>query len=85
MVDVALCGHLNHFRHFHGVSYYNINHHRSIEQITAQTMTIELYDENRGEKIPVETKIWNETIANLTLMALGSSAPEILLNLILTA
>lgn len=48
-------------------------------------MTIELYDENRGEKIPVETKIWNETIANLTLMALGSSAPEILLNLILTA
>ena len=24
--------------------------------------------------------VWNGTIANLTLMALGSSAPEILLN-----
>jgi len=27
-------------------------------------------------------KIWNETVANLTLMALGSSAPEILLNVV---
>lgn len=38
-----------------------------------------------GENIMVEQKIWNETMANLTLMALGSSAPEILLNLIMTA
>ena len=30
-----------------------------------------------GEK--VEVFVWNETVANLTLMALGSSAPEILL------
>ena len=28
------------------------------------------------------THIWNATVANLTLMALGSSAPEILLNVI---
>lgn len=28
--------------------------------------------------------VWNPTIANLTLMALGSSAPEILLNVIET-
>lgn len=27
-------------------------------------------------------KVWNETVANLTLMALGSSAPEILLSII---
>ena len=27
----------------------------------------------------VEVHVWNETVANLTLMALGSSAPEILL------
>lgn len=27
-------------------------------------------------------KVWNDTVANLTLMALGSSAPEILLNII---
>jgi solute carrier family 8 (sodium/calcium exchanger) len=26
--------------------------------------------------------VWNPTVANLTLMALGSSAPEILLNVI---
>lgn len=33
-----------------------------------------------GRFIPVP--IWNDTVANLTLMALGSSAPEILLSLI---
>ena len=27
-------------------------------------------------------QVWNATVANLTLMALGSSAPEILLNVI---
>jgi len=27
-------------------------------------------------------RIWNETVSNLTLMALGSSAPEILLSVI---
>ena len=27
-------------------------------------------------------RIWNDTVSNLTLMALGSSAPEILLSLI---
>ena len=36
--------------------------------------------ENEYEE--VEVKIWNETVANLTLMALGSSAPEILLSII---
>jgi len=30
----------------------------------------------------VTVKVWNDTIANLTLMALGSSAPEILLSVI---
>jgi hypothetical protein len=29
-----------------------------------------------------EQKVWNDTIANLSLMALGSSAPEILLSVI---
>ena len=27
-------------------------------------------------------EVWNDTVANLTLMALGSSAPEILLSVI---
>lgn len=44
-----------------------------------------MFDKDRDEPIFVETKVWNETMANLTLMALGSSAPEILLNLIMTA
>lgn len=30
----------------------------------------------------VEIRVWNDTVANLTLMALGSSAPEILLAII---
>ena len=29
-----------------------------------------------------EVRVWNETVANLTLMALGSSASEILLSII---
>jgi len=40
-----------------------------------------LYDEDDNPYI-VEQVFWNPTIANLTLMALGSSAPEILLSVI---
>jgi solute carrier family 8 (sodium/calcium exchanger) len=36
------------------------------------------------ETITVTAKVWNPTLANLTLMALGSSAPEILLSVIET-
>jgi len=32
----------------------------------------------------MDVQVWNATIANLTLMALGSSAPEILLNVLET-
>lgn len=32
------------------------------------------------ELIPKKVAVWNPTLANLTLMALGSSAPEIILN-----
>ena len=32
--------------------------------------------------VEVEYQVWNATVANLTLMALGSSAPEILLSVI---
>jgi solute carrier family 8 (sodium/calcium exchanger) len=32
--------------------------------------------------VTVEVLVWNETVANLTLMALGSSAPEIMLAII---
>ena len=33
-----------------------------------------------GEYIEQKVPVWNPTFANLTLMALGSSAPEIILN-----
>ena len=58
---------------------------RSIETITSQTRTIEVFDRERDEYVTIDTQIWNMTMANLTLMALGSSAPEILLNVIQTA
>lgn len=55
----------------------------SIEKITSKTTKIKYPDASKpngyGEK---EVKIWNDTVANLTLMALGSSAPEILLSVI---
>ncbi|OQR66980.1 sodium/calcium exchanger 1-like [Tropilaelaps mercedesae] len=35
-----------------------------------------------GEKQVIAVRVWNETVSNLTLMALGSSAPEILLSVI---
>ena len=31
-------------------------------------------------KVKIYVTVWNETLANLSLMALGSSAPEILLS-----
>ncbi|XP_046340942.1 sodium/calcium exchanger 2-like isoform X16 [Haliotis rufescens] len=51
----------------------------SIEVITSKKRTIVRWDEEKQEKVEREILIWNETVANLTLMALGSSAPEILL------
>jgi len=35
-----------------------------------------------GYRVPKKINVWNPTMANLTLMALGSSAPEILLSTI---
>ncbi|XP_036363729.1 sodium/calcium exchanger 2-like isoform X4 [Octopus sinensis] len=51
----------------------------SIEVITSQKKTVYKWDEERQERIAKEVMVWNETVANLTLLALGSSAPEILL------
>jgi len=42
-----------------------------------------LKDKN-GNEVTIEVPIWNPTIANLSLMALGSSAPEILLSVVET-
>lgn len=53
----------------------------AIEVITSKTVQVTLYDEDNNPYV-VEQSFWNPTIANLTLMALGSSAPEILLSVI---
>ena len=56
----------------------------AIEKITAQTKIIQIKD-NNGQVVKTKRiSVWNPTIANLTLMALGSSAPEILLSVIET-
>jgi solute carrier family 8 (sodium/calcium exchanger) len=53
----------------------------SIEVITSQKR--EIRKKNPDGTISITTvSIWNETVSNLTLMALGSSAPEILLSII---
>lgn len=51
----------------------------AIEVITSQTRRITISDKD-GNMKEVDIRIWNDTVANLTLMALGSSAPEILLS-----
>ena len=59
----------------------------AIEVITSKKrkVTVMRTDSN-GAQVPseIEFLVWNETVANLTLMALGSSAPEILLSVLET-
>eukprot|EP01062_Namystynia_karyoxenos_P002173 TRINITY_DN1075_c0_g1_i4.p1 TRINITY_DN1075_c0_g1~~TRINITY_DN1075_c0_g1_i4.p1 ORF type:complete len:1030 (+),score=355.23 TRINITY_DN1075_c0_g1_i4:93-3092(+) len=58
----------------------------SIEKITSEKPVLD----SEGRQMldpdgsPVMVKTWNDTVANLTLLALGSSAPEILLSLLET-
>jgi len=57
----------------------------AIEKITSKTKQIHVAgqdgDKDEGPEV-IEVPVWNGTVANLTLMALGSSAPEILLSVI---
>lgn len=53
----------------------------SIEMITSQEKEVMVKKPN-GETQIIVVQVWNETVANLTLMALGSSAPEILLSVV---
>ena len=66
---------------FLGVSIIADRFMASIEVITSQERTVTIQRPN-GETISVSVRTWNETVSNLTLMALGSSAPEILLSII---
>merc|ERR1719174_3134232 len=53
----------------------------AIEEITSKQKVVWL-KVHGDTKHKFHKKIWNDTVANLTLMALGSSAPEILLSVI---
>lgn len=57
----------------------------AIEKITSKTKQIHIASSGNGKEDQpeiIEVPVWNGTVANLTLMALGSSAPEILLSVI---
>lgn len=55
-----------------------------IEKITSQKIIVEVKDAHGNVIKTQRVFLWNATIANLSLMALGSSAPEILLAVIET-
>ena len=55
----------------------------SIERITSKTTIVRVPDATAPGGIKeLEVKVWNDTVANLSLLALGTSAPEILLSVI---
>jgi len=67
---------------FIGVAIASDKFMESIEMITAQEKEVSIKDRRTGKTQVIIVKVWNETVANLTLMALGSSAPEIMLSVI---
>ncbi|XP_062296087.1 sodium/calcium exchanger 3 isoform X2 [Scomber scombrus] len=66
---------------FLGVSIIADRFMAAIEVITSQEREITIKRPN-GETTTTTIRVWNETVSNLTLMALGSSAPEIMLSVI---
>ena len=66
---------------FIGVSIISDRFMAAIEVITSKEKEVVVKRQGKEPQIVV-VRVWNETVANLTLMALGSSAPEILLSII---
>ncbi|RXN10539.1 sodium calcium exchanger 3-like protein [Labeo rohita] len=66
---------------FLGVSIIADRFMAAIEVITSQEKEVIIKRPN-GETTTTTIRVWNETVSNLTLMALGSSAPELLLSVI---
>lgn len=56
----------------------------AIEKITSSTQILKIKNDEGDVIRTKKVSVWNPTVANLTLMALGSSAPEILLSVIET-
>merc|ERR1711963_628538 len=67
---------------FIGVAIVSDKFMESIEMITAQEKEMSITNPKTGKSQVVIVKVWSESVANLTLMALGSSAPEIMLSVI---
>eukprot|EP00798_Chlamydomonas_sp_ICE-L_P012749 gene12749-15998_t len=55
----------------------------AIEEITSATKTVKRTTAS-GKVVDVEVPVWNWVVSNITLMALGSSSPEILLAVVET-
>jgi Ca2+/Na+ antiporter len=51
----------------------------SIHEITTATEEVEIVERGTSKVVKVDVPLWNEQVANVTLIALGSSAPEIFL------
>ncbi|XP_031629724.1 sodium/calcium exchanger 3-like [Contarinia nasturtii] len=66
---------------FLGVSIVSDKFMAAIEKITAIEKEVSVRKAD-GTQQKIVVRVWNETVANLTLMALGTSAPEILLSII---
>lgn len=64
---------------FLGISIVSDVFMEGIETITSAKKEVYVQDE-LGYKVKKQVAVWNPTMANLTLMALGSAAPEILLS-----
>jgi len=77
----AICYFLAMIFMFLGVSIISDRFMSSIEVITSKEREITVKLPN-GDTTTMMVRVWNETVSNLTLMALGSSAPEILLSII---
>jgi solute carrier family 8 (sodium/calcium exchanger) len=53
-----------------------------VQVITSKEHAVKITKPGTKEEIIVMVPVWNETVANLTLSALGSATPEIMLNII---
>lgn len=52
---------------------------RAVENITKKKKVVKRFNVEKEAFEEVSVPVWNQTVANLTLMAFGSSSPEILL------
>lgn len=67
---------------FYGASIVSDVFMESIEVITSQERDMVTINPKTKVKTVHKVLIWNRTVANLSLMALGTSAPEIMLNIV---